>query len=230
MGPKQAGSVIVQSLKSTYEYIGTVMLANILWFFVGFFPVLVVSLLQIENPILFVLGLALTLITIGPATSGVHYIIHKLIIREEVAVLNDFKLGFRKFFTRSLALVILGLGVFVILVADLAFSVQHTNTIIRMLSGVWVYFMVFWFVMLQFLFPFLVQQDAGLKMIIKRAALITIDNVFASVIIAIAVILIMVISIVLAAPILLFFMGIVAFVQNYALIGLMAKYEKEERV
>ena len=88
--------------------------------------------------------------------------------------------------------------------------------------------MLYWYAVLQFVFPFLTQQDKGLITVLKRSALVSIDNVLGSIIVVVISILLIILSLVLAAPILLFTMSLLALVQNYALNEIMLKYEKQE--
>lgn len=222
---RQAWSIISQAFRAGYEYIGIVMLANVVWFLVTFSPVLIVTLFQLEQVELIALGALGTLILVGPATAAVHFMMNKLVHREETTI-ADFKEGFLRFFGRSLALTLVNAVILVILVFDLWFSLFNPNPVIRLLTGIWIYFLIFWYVLVQFVFPFLVQQNTGIVTIMKRSALISIDNVGASVLIALVVALVGALSIALAAPMLLFFVCLAALLQNYALVEMMKKYEQ----
>lgn len=224
MGIRQVWQITKQSFKSGYEYIGMLMLSNAVWFVIAFFPMLVITFLRVENVVLFFTALVVTPIIFGPATAGIHYIINKLVHREETAIV-DFKIGFRKYFGRSLGLVLLNAFILAVLVADLVFSINHPNTIIRFSSGIWLYFIIFWYILIQYIFPLLVQQDIGVITIMKRAALLAMDNMLFSIFMALVNFIILVASLILAAPVLLFLMGLTAFVQNYALVEVMKKYE-----
>ncbi|NLJ74734.1 MAG: YesL family protein [Firmicutes bacterium] len=227
MGLKQGWYVIKESFKTGYEYIGIVMLANLLWFGLGFAPLLIVTFIPIESVPYVLAGFIGTIFTLGGATAAVHYMMNKLIQREETTI-KDFWAGFKKFFGRGSGLFLLGILGFVILIADLMFSINNPNNIIRYLSGIWVWGMLYWYALLQFVFPFLTQQDKGLMTVLKRAALVSLDNILGSLIVVVISILLIVLSLILAAPILLFTMSLLALIQNYALNEILLKYEKRE--
>ena len=96
MGFKQGWHVLKESFKTGYEYIGMVMLANLLWFGVGFAPLLIVTFIQIENALYVLAGFVGTAFTLGGATAAVHFMMNKLIERDETTV-KDFWVGFKKF-------------------------------------------------------------------------------------------------------------------------------------
>lgn len=220
--------VIVKSFKALYEYIGMVMITNLIWFLVGFSPLLILMLLNVDYVFAYLLGVLLTPLFLGPATASAHYVMVRLMDREETRV-SDFKVGFRKFFTKGMGLVYLnGILVF-ILVVDLIFSVNSTNTFFRLLTGLWVWFILFWMVIMQYVFPLLVQHNLGVLATMKRAALLAMDNVGLSLALTLVNGLLLGLSVVLAAPFLLFFVGITGFMQNFALREILKKYEDQKK-
>jgi uncharacterized membrane protein YesL len=81
--------------------------------------------------------------------------------------------------------------------------------------------------MANYIFPFLVNQDIGVFLTMKRAVLLALDNIVVTIFLAIAVLLVVVLSVILAAPVLLLMMGTVAFLQNVGYGELMRKYDAE---
>ncbi|NLM39370.1 MAG: DUF624 domain-containing protein [Firmicutes bacterium] len=224
----QGWQVIVQSFKTLYERIGLVMGTNLLWFFIGFGPALIVLYIPYQHPVLFIAGMLVTVLTLGASAAAVNYVMIKIINRDEVG-LRDFKEGFRRFFGRgALAAVIAILGTLILWV-DLLFSLNHSNQIIQLMSGIWIWGLVFWYAVLQFVFPFLVQQDIGLIKALKRAALVVIDNLLGSAIVVVVTLVVLVLCIVLAAPLLLFVASLLALIQNYAYNQILQKYDKAEK-
>ncbi|NMB46503.1 MAG: DUF624 domain-containing protein [Firmicutes bacterium] len=217
-----------KGIRYSYDYLGMVMATSALWFFAGFLPILVVTTLSkyIKNPAVVGVAMVLTLITLGPATAAVHAMMAKILDREDVGVREYFH-HFRRFFGRSVGLVLLNVLILVILGCDFFFTINNPNKIIRMLSGIWVYFFIFWALMSNYVFPFLVNQDIGIFLTMKRAVLIALDNMVVTIFLTIAVVLIMVLSVILAAPVLLLMMGIVAFLQNVGYRELMQKYDTD---
>ncbi len=228
MALRRAGGILAQAFKAAYEYIGILMLSNFVWFLVAFLPLLLVTMLPFPHPVFLLAGILGTVVLFGPATAGIHTVIFRLASREE-ATLKHFYDGFRRHFGKAFLLTLVMGLILGILVADLAFSIYHTNTWIRLLSGIWVYFILFWGVVVQFVFPFLIQQDAGLLTILKRSSLVAMDNILVSLILTLVNGVVLIVSVLLAAPILLFATGLTAFVQHFALLELLKKYEQEQQ-
>ena len=231
MGQSLSKSWLVfrKGIRYSYDYIGMVMAASALWFFIGFLPLLVATTFStyIKNPTVVGIALALTLVTLGPATAAVHAMMARILAREEVMV-REFFQHFSRFFGRSIGIVLLNVLILAILASDFVFTINHSNNIVRMLSGIWVYFFIFWALMSNYIFPFLVNQDIGVFLTMKRAALLALDNAVVTIFLTISVVLVAGLSIVLAAAVLLLMMGIIAFLQNVAYLELMQKYDAEE--
>jgi uncharacterized membrane protein YesL len=226
---RKSWQIFRKGIRYSYDYLGMVMASSVLWFFVGFLPLLVVTTFSkyIKNPAVFGVAIALTLVTFGPATAAVHTMIAKILDKEDVTVREFFR-HFRRFFGRGVGLVLLNVLILAILGSDFLFTINNPNKIIRLLSGIWIYFFIFWALMANYIFPFLVNQDIGVFLTMKRAVLLALDNIVVTIILAIEVLLIVVLSVVLAAPVLLLMMGIIAFLQNVGYRELMQKYETGE--
>ncbi len=223
----QCWQVIVQSFKTAYDRIGMVMLTNLLWFAVGFGPLLIVMYVPLP-PIVTYLGIFATILTLGAGAAAVNYVMVRIINKEDVAV-RDFMDGLRKFFWRGAALSLIAVLGALVLFVDLAFSLTHSNRIIQLLSGIWVWALVFWYAVQQFVFPFLVQQDIGIRKVLKRSALLVVDNLLGGAFMVIISLVVLALCIILAAPILLFVTCFLALLQNYAYNQLMLKYEQAEQ-
>ena len=217
-----------KGIRYSYDYLGMVMASSALWFFVGFLPLLLATSFSnyIKNPVVFGVAIALTLLTVGPATAAVHTMMARILDKQDVTVREFFR-HFRRFFGRGVGLVLLNVLILAILGSDFLFTINNPNKIIRMLSGIWIYFFIFWALMANYIFPFLVNQDIGVFLTMKRAVLLALDNIVVTIFLAIAVLLVVVLSVILAAPVLLLMMGTVAFLQNVGYGELMRKYDAE---
>lgn len=221
--------ILRKGIRYSYDYIGMVMAASALWFFIGLMPLLAVTTFHthISNPVVFGIAIVLTLVTLGPATAAVHAMMARILDKEEVLVREFFR-HFRHFFARSVGLVLLGVLILAILASDFVFTINHPNKFVRMLSGIWIYFFIFWALMSNYIFPFLVNQDIGVFLAMKRAALLALDNLVVTILLTVSVVLVAGISIILAAAVLLLMMGIIAFLQNIAYRVLMQKYDEDD--
>ncbi|NLK08198.1 MAG: DUF624 domain-containing protein [Firmicutes bacterium] len=218
--------ILKKSVRCAYDYVGMVMASSALWFVVGFLPLLLATTFSnyIKSPVILAAALILTLVTFGPATAAVHAMISKILAKEEVLVREYFQY-FIDFFSRSVGLVWLNSLIVVILVTDFMFTINHSNKIIRAVSGIWVYAFLFWAMMSNYIFPFLVNQNIGVVLAMKRSALLALDNVLVTIVLTVSVAFIAGLSIVLAAAVLLLMMGVIAFFQNMAYRELMQKYD-----
>lgn len=97
------------------------------------------------------------------------------------------------------------------------------------LSGLWVWGIIFWLALHQFAFPFLINQDIGVLKTLKRAALIVLDNPLPTLVLLVLSALVVVLSVVFAAPLLIFVASFLGIVQNSFYHEMMAKYEAEEQ-
>ncbi len=227
MALHQAGAVVAQGFKAAYENIGILMLSNVVWFAAVAFPLFLVTLFRLEDPRSVFLAMVATVVLFGPATAGLHSVMYHT-VTDRAASLAHFQSGFRQFFARSVMVtVVLGL-VLALLIFNFSFSLYSPSTWIRLLSGIWIYFLVFWGIVVQLVFPFLVQQDIGVLLTLKRSALVATDNILVSFIVAVVNGIIVLLSLLLAAPILLFTMGLIALMQHYALSEILKKYENSQ--
>ncbi len=213
----QAGKIILDGLKKSYEHVGMLIMLNISWFFITFSPMFVMSLLRIENLVVFTSAVVLTLILLGPAAASVHYVIRQLLLKEDISV-GDLKWLFPKFFGRSVLLVLMMSIILVIIGFNLVFSMNNPFIFVRLLSGVWLYFVLFWLAMLQFVFPVLISSDNGVILVLKQTALTVFDNILISLIIVVFSGIITVISLFTVIPAVLLWITLTGTIQNYALI------------
>lgn len=227
MGFKSSWRMFVKALKTSYDHLGKIMLYNLTWFVLGFAPILIMTYLPINNEVFFAVCLLGTFLSLGGATGAIHHVMGQIISGEDVEF-RDFLRAFKQFFVRGSILLFLALTIFVILVFNIWFSGNYPNTLFMILVGFWVWGMVYWYSMLQFVFPFLTQQNTGVFKILRRAALITLDNPLASGLLLIISLVVIVLSALLAAPLLIFTASFLALLQNYFYNEMMLKYDAEE--
>lgn len=221
----QSWRVFIEALKTSYRHLGRVMLTNLLWFGISFAPILAVIYIPFENMWFFLAGVLGTVVTFGGATAALHSCMNQ-IIDGEGTTLRDFGIAFKKFFARGSVLTFLGGLGFTLLLFNIWFSTNYSSKIVFFLIGFWLWGIIYWYSVLQFVFPFLIQQDIKLFLAIKRAGLISLDNVLASFVLVMLSILVLILSVVLGAPLIIFTASFLALLQNYALKGIMSKYEQ----
>ncbi len=225
----QSWRTFVRALKLSYDHIGKVMLTNLIWFGVGLAPILACSYVPfLQTDVFFLLSIIATFITMGGATGAVHYRMNHMIQGEET-VLKDMWEGFKRYWLRGTILFFLGILGILILVFNIWFSQNYPTTLFVILSGLWIWGIIYWIALQQFVFPFVVNQDIGVFKALKRAALIILDNPLPSIILLVLSAIVVALSLVFAAPLLIFMASFLAIVQNCFYHELMMKYEVQEQ-
>lgn len=228
MSLSESWRTFVRALKLSYDHIGKVMATNLVWFAVAFGPMLAFSYLPfLQSDAGFLIAIIAGFVTIGGATSAVHYRMN-LVIEGEETVLKDMWEGFRLYWVRATILGVMGILGLVILIFNIWFSQNYPTTLFMVLSGLWVWGIVFWIALHQFVFPFLVNQDRGVFQTLKRAALIILANPLPTVFMLVFSLIVVALSLLFAAPLLIFMASFLALLQNCFYHELMAQYDLEE--
>ncbi len=229
MGLGQSWRTFVTALKLSYEHIGKVMLTNLIWFFAGFAPFLAFSYLTfLQNDLIFIIAIIATFFTLGGATAGVQYRMNRVILGEDTPLVDMWE-GFKRYFVKGASVMTMGLLGFLILVFNIWFSQNYPSTLFLILSGIWIWGIIFWLSMHQFVFPFLANQNIGVFQALKKSSLIVLDNPLTVLFMLVFSVIIVVLSLVLAAPLLIFMASFLALLQNCFYHELMVKYEVAEK-
>ncbi|MCK9526389.1 MAG: hypothetical protein M0R49_10770 [Limnochordia bacterium] len=225
----QSWRTFLRAFKLSYDHIGKVMVTNLIWFVVGFGPMLAFSYLPfLQNDVFFIIAVITGFLTIGGATGAVHYRMNRVILGEE-SDLKDMWEGFKLYWLRGTILIALGIVGLLLLVFNIWFSQNYSTTLFMVLSGLWVWGIIFWLALHQFVFPFMTNQNIGVIKTLKRSALIILDNPLTTLVLLVLSAIVVALSLVLAAPLLIFVASFLAIVQNCFYHAMMAKYEAEEQ-
>lgn len=227
MNFRQSWQTLLRSLRMGYEHLGKLMLINFLWFALGFGPVIISLYLPWQTPITLIAALLISLVTFGGGFPALHYLINRIIDREEVSW-QHFWRGFKKFVVRGTILFFLRMLGFFILAFNIWVTLNNPSTLFLILSGVWLWGIFYWYAIQQFVYPFLTRQDIGVIMTLKRAVLITLDNPLASGFLLVISLVVGIASALLAIPMAVFTAGFLAFLQNNFYAGIMLKYGEQE--
>lgn len=228
MGFSQSWRIFIRALKLSYDHIGKIMITNLAWFALGFFPLLVFTYIPFENPAFFLPAIVITFITLGGATAAVHYVINRILTGDD-ATLKEFWQGFKQFVIRGSLLLTAAILGFTILLFNIWFSANYPSTMFMILAGFWIWGIIFWYSVQQFVFPFVINQNIGFFLALKRGALLTLDNPLASGILMVLSVVIIALSVVLAAPILIFVASFLALLQNCFYHEMMLKYDRDDQ-
>ena len=215
--------IIKASFVDIYDNLGWVLFMSAIWF--GFaIPLLFAILLKnLSTPLRIILGSSV--ITLGPATAGCYYVANELVKREYFVGWKDFFYAFKKFFWRASALALILIAIIAILVANFIFYFQIRSPFAKVVSILWLYVIIFLGIMQTYMFPLLIEQDTGIKKIIKRSFLLTINNIGISLVIFLIVTALSIICILTGVGALLLMMGMKSFFDTRTFLSVMEKYE-----
>ncbi len=222
MSVSQVWKLIVSSLKFCWDHITTLILLNLIWFFLWLLPMFLNSVIS-DNFVFFLVCMGLSLLLLGPVTAGMQYLILRLIKNEEVTV-GEFISGFKKYFWRSEIIVLLAIVVLLFIVFNFSFATEYNSGWMRILSGIWLYLALFWLLIIQYIFPFLVQQDISVWLAIKRSVLLIFDNLLASLMLLLFSGLITFASLYTVVPFIILWFSMLSLMQNYIVLDLLKKY------
>lgn len=221
--------IIKQSFKFGYDNLGVIVLVNIGWFFGGLFPLFISSIIP-ENAIVFVVALVLSVLLLGPASAAGSYCLHRLVNKESLSdslSIKDFKDAFIKYFGRGMIINLFNLLVFFFLVFNFSYCAESSMLWLRLISGLLLYLMLFFTMIVQYVFPLLVKQDLGVVKAYKRATLVALDNLLISIVLLIVSIVISFISVYTLVPILIFWFSLLGLLQHFALKRILTKYQED---
>lgn len=223
----QGADIVKRSLRSVYDYMGMTMALSAIWFLIAFMPTALTFLVMLQVPAInsFVLFALAASLLLGPFTAAT-YGMASAMVRGEYVEIRDFLRKLRAHYKRAVQVTAALLLILAILVIDLIFFMNSGTAWMQYLSILWVYFIAFWVLVAQYAYAVLVRQDRKALDVIKVAALLALDNVVASLIVAVASVLVVVISLWLGVPLLLFLAGTLAFLHCTAFEIVVAKYDR----
>ncbi len=225
MGISQVWKLMLKALKAAWENLTTLIFLNLVWFFLWLSPMFLSSRFT-EKASWFYISLLLSLLLLGPISAAVHHLLYNMLNGGEISV-REFKYGFMKYFWPSIALTLLGLFAFAIIV--ISFSLTIGNFILptfvsAVFYGVWISMALFWFLIVQYLFPLLVSQNIGILLLIKRAIFMTLDNLLISLLLVIVSGVITYISVFLVIPFIILWFTMNGLMQHYLMAELFKNY------
>ncbi|HKM18117.1 MAG: DUF624 domain-containing protein [Firmicutes bacterium] len=225
MGVSQSAKLILNALKKTWDHITVLVVLNLVWFFLAFSPMFIDSLIKGPDVINLVCTI-LALLLLGPVSAAMHYLIHRILTNEELSV-EEFIKGLKRFFWRSELLVLLGLAALLIIVFNFSHTANHEAVYMRILNGIWLYMALLWVLLLQYAFPFLVQQDINIFLALKRSAMLLFDNLLVSLMLLLLGGFLTFISVMLVIPLIILWFAMISFMQNYVTVELLQKYSND---
>jgi len=220
----------------TYDNLGKVILGNVVWFilclptFFGLFGLLFQPSGKQLNLFPYLMLLIPSLLLSAPITAGLFHLTY-IFVQEREAEFKELFIGFKKYFKKSVVIALILAAIIGLLVVNIQFYATRAPAlkfIGVIFAGLGLWGMVFIGLLLVYLFPILVQQDGGLGKIFKRAALLVLDNIGYTLVVAI---LAMVVSLgltIFTVGLVFLMMSLISILLNNALTEVLKKYEKRE--
>ena len=221
--------IITATFRRFYDQLGLSIFLSIVWFICAFGPGVYSAILVWNQPYnlitYLIAGLCLTFIS-GPVTSAVYFGADVIIAEDnlKVRMLWD---AFRKYYKTAAAATAIMLLVLVVLVIDMLWFGQYKG-FISWLGYFWWYFIGCWGMVAMFMFPFICYKPNKARQVLKKAVLITLDNVVVSFLIFVATGLIIYASWRLRAPLPFLMAGLLALMHQATFRRLMEKYDDGE--
>lgn len=172
-------------LRDTYDYLGAVLLISVGWSAVfgiavigghaaarapaGGLPGALPSLLGVFG------AFAAAVLVGGPLAAGAFRFARNAAARQEPD-LFDLAWGFREAPARSIRLAALHGAVGVILAGDSLFFITQKSPAAVVLGALLGYAALFWGLMMLYAWPLLVEQETGVRAIVRKSALLVLDN------------------------------------------------------
>ncbi len=172
----------------------------------------------------FLVLLPLVIVVTSPLI-GAGFYVTNLILRGDYVVPRDFIEGARKLFWRSLAVSGAQVTLASILVLDIVWFLARPTWLPKVVALVFAYVLMFVAMVSTYLFPVIVNQDAGFRQTLKNAALLTLANPFYSLIIAVFQVGVAVLSLRFAPPVFcMAYLGFAGLLGNRATVVLLKHY------
>jgi uncharacterized membrane protein YesL len=200
--PRKAGvawAVIRLSLSLFYRRIGLFLVGNVLWILTS-----------------------LPLLTLPAATGALFYLAHRVVRDErdldDAATIDDFWVGFRRYWRRSSILWLLDMGALLVLLISLLFYLGSSEPILNWFAGPIVLFLLIWLAMQLYLFSLLiVYEERSLREVLRLAFALVLSYPLQSFLLVFVMILVIIASLILAGPVLLLLFSFLALLQTVAL-------------
>lgn len=219
--------VIKETFIQFYEYLFKFIVLDLVWFLVISSPFFLAMLLP--NPGLQIVLLAITILLFGPSfLSGLHNV--RGVINKDDVSIKDFFKGIKTYFKRGLLAFLLMGGIYFLLFIDMYFFVSRTSNIVMQFISIFFFYLVILFSIVQIYFwgLLVIQGDIGIFTILKRSALITLDNALYSFLLFLFLFLLALIITVLGVGLPLLFLGLIGISIIIGTRNVLDKYQETE--
>ncbi len=231
--------VLRDSFWISYDHLGKLVVANVLWFCSSFGPIIIAASVAQHldagaraRTLILTAGVAFSLLTLPNASAGMLHFTSLLVLKHDAQIKDVFR-GIRRYFVQATLFSLLALIVWVVLAANIVFYwtvVGPKNFwLAAVLGGITIWIFAFYNLMLVYVLPLLVQRHSGVLETFKLAALLTLDNVRMSFGLYLSLVTIVLLSCFTLVGIIFIPAGVGGVVLNTGYKQLVRRYEQKER-
>jgi len=222
MGVSQAFKLILNALKAAWDHAAALVILNMAWFCLILAPMFLDAL--IKGPtVMNLICTGVSILLFGPVSAATHCMIARILSDGEVSVREFFE-ALKRFFWRSELLFIGWLVVLLVLAWAFTGSGIQDTILMRIVNGICLYLVLVWFLVFQYLFPFLVQQDINVRLVLKRSTILMFDNLLVSLMLLLLSGVLTFAAIMLVIPMVILWFTVIGLMQNYVTVELLKKY------
>jgi uncharacterized membrane protein YesL len=221
-------AILWKSVVNVYDDLFPMVGMNLLWLVISIPIALVIwgvfILVHVPGDLAVLLAMLVAVLAPSPASVGIHNYAN-LLVKEERVEFELFWTGLRTYWRRSLALLAIAVVVAAVLGVNIVFYFLTESTILRVFAILWVYAMALWFIMVLYMNPLLIEQEnKSIKLILRNAFVLALDNLIPSLVLLIVLVLVSVLSIGIALLVALLAASFAATVETRAVLTYLEKY------
>ena len=224
---RSSGRIFVAAMRGAYEHLGMVLFCSFVWFALAFMPTTfsISFARQVPCVLTFLVVFFAVILLASPVTAAVCSVARALVDKEEPGVGELWRrFGVHYWLTvkASAAMLI----VLFVLVVDIVFFLSSSIRVVQWIAVPWLYLLLFWMLMTTYIFPLIAHEQVGLFKLLKRAALLALDNLVMTIIVLLEVFLIASVSWLLLFPVIILLGGLLALLLVTALAEVLQKYKE----
>lgn len=232
------------AISDFYFELPRMMFLNVLWFITAIpftfvvFAITVnlwalradIAAVVLQGGVVLIPVVGLTLALAGPGTAAIYSVINRY-TNGELLEPRRFVAAFRHFFWRGWGLAVLDVAAGALLVLNIWFYWSLGRPGVWLVSVIFAYLLVLWFAIQGYLFALLVEMDQSIRLVIRNALFLAIDNLGLTIGLTLANALLLALSLPLGAMLLPFAtMAIMATLTNKAVVEFIARYRATGRI
>lgn len=171
---------------------------------------------------------SIPIVTIGPSTTALYYVMLKLVRDEESHNTRSFFRSFKQNFKQGVIIWIIMAAVFFFFVMDIRAYRTFQNNIATVLSFLFIGLLIIYVLMMNYVFPVLSKFDNTIRRTLQNAFIMSIRHIGWSLLMSVVFIGIMLVLIWIFPPLMILGYGLVAFINSYVLVHIFDKYIPKE--